>query len=92
MAKLIFKNLFVVKEKIEALNEQLEKEPCNIVLEKPELVDSTDHPSVKTKAKRESITGLIFYLFIFGDVTCYGSYALEKLEKVLGKRIFIFKE
>lgn len=47
-----------MKEKIGALNEQLEKEPSNIPVEKPEFAESTEHPSVKTKAKRESITGI----------------------------------
>lgn len=45
-----------LKDKIEALNEQLEREPCNIVAEKPEFVDITEHSGGKTKAKRESLT------------------------------------
>lgn len=57
--------LFSVKEKIEALNEQLEREPCNVIAEKPDFIDSTEHSGGKNKGKRESITGFLYFSINF---------------------------
>lgn len=51
--EVLYSENITLKEKIEALNEQLERESA---AEKPDFSDITDQPSGKTKGKRESIT------------------------------------
>ncbi|XP_035220269.1 WD repeat-containing protein 37-like isoform X2 [Stegodyphus dumicola] len=45
-----------LKEKIEALNEQLEREPVCVAADRTELVDGTEAATSKNKGKRESLT------------------------------------
>ncbi|XP_054707134.1 WD repeat-containing protein 37-like isoform X2 [Uloborus diversus] len=45
-----------LKEKIEALNEQLEREPSSSIVDRPDTTDGNEHPTGKIKGKRESIT------------------------------------